>query len=108
VNFILHEHHGARIAVILNEFGDELGIEKAMVNDGAGGSLVEEWVELANGCVCCSVKHSFLQAIEQLLQRREKYARLSLCLSPPKWSLSLSLSASLTELHFNGRFRDHQ
>ncbi|CAK9863939.1 unnamed protein product [Sphagnum jensenii] len=78
VNFILHEHHGARIAVILNEFGDELGIEKAMVNDGAGGSLVEEWVELANGCVCCSVKHSFLQAIEQLLQRREKFDHILL------------------------------
>ncbi len=95
MNFILHEHHGARIAVILNEFGDQLGIEKAMVNDGAGGSLVEEWVELANGCVCCSVKHSFLQALEQLLQRREKYARLSLSLSPPKWSLSLPLSVSV-------------
>lgn len=72
VNYILNEQHGARIAVILNEFGDELGIEKAMVNDGAGGALVEEWVELGNGCICCNVKHSFVQALEQLLQRREK------------------------------------
>ena len=72
VNYILHAQHGRRIAVILNEFGDELGIEKAMVNDGEGGALVEEWVELGNGCVCCSVKHSFVQALEQLLERREK------------------------------------
>lgn len=59
--------------MILNEFGEELGIEKAMVNDGNGGALVEEWVELANGCVCCSVKHSFVQALEQLMLRRDKY-----------------------------------
>lgn len=46
--------------MILNEFGDELGIEKVMVNDGVGGVFVEEWVELGNGCVCCSVKYSFV------------------------------------------------
>jgi len=34
--------------VILNEFGDELGIEKAKWNDGDGGALVEEWVEVGN------------------------------------------------------------
>ncbi|XP_024377296.1 uncharacterized protein [Physcomitrium patens] len=78
VNYILNEKHGRRIAVILNEFGDELGIEKAMVNDGAGGALVEEWVELGNGCVCCSVKHSFVQALEQLLERREKFDHILL------------------------------
>ena len=55
VNYILHAQHRRRIAVILNDFGDELGIEKAMVNDGDGGALVEEWVELGNGCVCCSL-----------------------------------------------------
>lgn len=78
VNYILNEKHGRRIAVILNEFGDELGIEKAMVNDGDGGALVEEWVELGNGCVCCSVKHSFVQALEQLLERRERFDHILL------------------------------
>lgn len=67
VNYILYAQHGRRIAIRLNEFGDELGIEKAMVNNGEGGALVQEWVELGNGCVCCSVKHSFVQALEQLL-----------------------------------------
>ncbi|BBN09164.1 hypothetical protein MPTK1_4g17700 [Marchantia polymorpha subsp. ruderalis] len=73
VNYILKEQHGRRIAVILNEFGEELGIERAMINEGAQGSLVEEWVDLPNGCVCCSVKHSFVQAIEQLMERRERF-----------------------------------
>ncbi|KAL5987364.1 hypothetical protein ACLOJK_038529 [Asimina triloba] len=71
VNFILNAPHGKKIALILNEFGEEIGVERAMVNEGDGGALVEEWVELANGCVCCTVKHSLVQALEQLIQRKE-------------------------------------
>lgn len=73
VNYILKSEHGKRIAVILNEFGEELGIEKAMINKGQESSLVEEWIELPNGCVCCSVKHSLVQALEQLAERPERF-----------------------------------
>ncbi|GMN41975.1 hypothetical protein TIFTF001_011192 [Ficus carica] len=72
VNHVLNSHHGKRIAVILNEFGEEIGVERAMINEGDGGALVEEWVELDNGCICCSVKHSLVQALEQLVQRKER------------------------------------
>ncbi|XP_073032887.1 uncharacterized protein [Primulina eburnea] len=72
VNHILNGKHGKRIAVILNEFGEEIGVERAMINEGEGGALVEEWVELANGCICCTVKHSLVQALEQLVQRKER------------------------------------
>ncbi|OAY59391.1 COBW domain-containing protein 1 isoform X7 [Manihot esculenta] len=71
VNHILNSQHGKRIAVILNEFGEEIGVERAMINEGEGGALVEEWVELANGCICCTVKHSLVQALEQLVQMKE-------------------------------------
>ncbi|XP_057481665.1 uncharacterized protein LOC130768606 isoform X2 [Actinidia eriantha] len=72
VNYVLNTQHGKRIAVILNEFGEEIGVERAMINEGDGGALVEEWVELANGCICCTVKHSLVQALEQLVQRKER------------------------------------
>lgn len=72
VNHILNAQHGKRIAVILNEFGEEIGVERAMINEGEGGGLVEEWVELADGCICCTVKHSLVQALEQLVQRKER------------------------------------
>jgi G3E family GTPase len=68
----LNEQHGKRIAVILKKFGEEIGVERAMINEGQGRALVEEWVELANGCVCCSVKHSLVQALEQLVQRKDR------------------------------------
>ncbi|KAL3636205.1 hypothetical protein CASFOL_020752 [Castilleja foliolosa] len=72
VNHIINGQHGKKIAVILNEFGEEIGVERAMINEGEGGALVEEWVELANGCICCTVKHSLVQALEQLVQRKER------------------------------------
>jgi G3E family GTPase len=68
----LNEQHGKRISVILNKFGEEIGVERAMINEGQGRALVEEWVELANRCVCCSVKHSLVQALEQLVQRKDR------------------------------------
>ncbi|KAI3417672.1 uncharacterized protein J3R85_014356 [Psidium guajava] len=68
-----------------------------MINEGEGGDLVEEWVELANGCVCCTVKHSLVQAleaIEQLVQRKES------SVDPLSPSLSLSLSHTHTHTLF--------
>lgn len=70
INYILNAEHGKKIAVILNEFGEEIGVEKALINEGEGGACVEEWIELANGCVCCTVKHSLVQALEQLVQKK--------------------------------------
>ncbi|KMZ66853.1 Cobalamin synthesis protein P47K [Zostera marina] len=72
VNYVLNAKHGKKIAVILNEFGEEIGVERAMINEGDEGALIEEWVELANGCVCCTVKHSLVQALEQLVQRKDR------------------------------------
>jgi G3E family GTPase len=76
VNYILKANHGYRIAVILNDFGAELGVEKMLVQqDGMDGesasrTLVEDWVELNNGCVCCTVKGTLVQTIEGLLTKR--------------------------------------
>ncbi|KAH0536142.1 hypothetical protein FGG08_006964 [Glutinoglossum americanum] len=69
LNYILGEQHGKRIAVILNEFGDSADIEKALTVN-KDGQQVEEWLELANGCICCSVKDSGVNAIESLMERR--------------------------------------
>ncbi len=72
---ILTSNHGKRIAVILNEFGDSMGIEKTALNysGGAEAAVTEEWLELRNGCLCCSVKDSGVKAIENLLTMRGKF-----------------------------------
>lgn len=55
LNYILTEQHEKKIAVILNEFGEGSALEKSL-SVGENGQLYEEWLELRNGCLCCSVK----------------------------------------------------
>jgi len=58
-----------KIAVIQNEFGESIGIEEAMVMGSEGTS--SEWLELPNGCVCCSVRGDLVLTVEGLLSRRK-------------------------------------
>ncbi|KAF0378922.1 COBW domain-containing protein 2 [Gigaspora margarita] len=72
LNYILTNQHGKRIAVILNEFGESSGIEKALSINQDGDSF-EEWLELQNGCLCCSIKDNGVKAIENLMQKKGKF-----------------------------------
>lgn len=72
LNYILVEQHSKKIAVILNEFG-EGSIDERTVNVGNNGKLVEEWLELRNGCLCCSVKDNGVKAIETLMNKKGKF-----------------------------------
>ncbi|EME79002.1 uncharacterized protein MYCFIDRAFT_166906 [Pseudocercospora fijiensis CIRAD86] len=69
LNYILTARHGKKIAVILNEFGNSTDIEKSLTIN-QGDQQAEEWLDLANGCICCSVKDSGVNAIESLMERR--------------------------------------
>ncbi len=129
LNYILLEAHGYRCAVILNEFGESAGIEKALLNDSkvivlrcpgpfvvpqegrspqaplsiqsimslAGVTFpfirgmalalrlslplqqenetfqLQDWVQLSNGCACCSVKNDFVKALESLMSKEGMY-----------------------------------
>lgn len=39
-------------------------------NDSVPGELSEEFLELANGCLCCSIKDTGIAAIENLMKRK--------------------------------------
>lgn len=65
----LHDQQGLTVAVINNEFADappSLDNSAADPND-----LIEDFIELANGCVCCSIKSDFISALETLLKRKK-------------------------------------
>uniref|UniRef100_A0A665WT67 COBW domain containing n=1 Tax=Echeneis naucrates TaxID=173247 RepID=A0A665WT67_ECHNA len=72
LNYILTEQHHKRIAVILNEFGEGSALEKSLAVSQAG-ELYEEWLELRNGCLCCSVKDNGFKAIENLMEKKGKF-----------------------------------
>ena len=60
---------GRRLAVVVNEFG-ELGIDRELLLGCADRSCNDEdVVELANGCICCTVAEDFLPTLERLLDR---------------------------------------
>ncbi|KAG6879227.1 hypothetical protein C0992_004288 [Termitomyces sp. T32_za158] len=76
---ILTERHGYRIAVIMNEFGDTADIESRTVNvSSSPEEQSEEVLELANGCLCCSIKDSGVAAIEKLMQRKGTFDHILL------------------------------
>ncbi|KAL8792321.1 MAG: hypothetical protein Q9195_005112 [Heterodermia aff. obscurata] len=54
---------------IISEFGDSADIEKALTIS-QNGEQVQEWLELANGCICCSIKDTGLASIEALISKR--------------------------------------
>ncbi len=45
-----------KVAILQNEFSDEMGIEKEILTDSQGKSLGDLY-ELPNGCMCCAVKY---------------------------------------------------
>ncbi|SCV01463.1 LAMI_0G11672g1_1 [Lachancea mirantina] len=55
-----------RMAIILNEFGDSNDIEKSMTIRN-GENRYEEWLDLGNGCLCCSLKDVGIKAIENMI-----------------------------------------
>jgi len=72
LNYILTAQHGKKIAVIMNEFGDSLDIEKSLTVN-KDGEAVDEWLEVGNGCICCSVKDTGVAAIESLMEKKGKF-----------------------------------
>ena len=66
---LLRNANGRRVALIINEFG-ETGIDGELVKGcKIEGCPEENIVELANGCICCTVADDFLPTMRALLDR---------------------------------------
>lgn len=71
IRHILANAGGKRIALIINEFGD-IGVDREVINGcGIEGCAEDDVLELANGCICCTVADDFLPTMEKLLNRAE-------------------------------------
>ena len=71
VRHLLATAPGWRLAVIVNEFG-ELGIDRDLLL-GCGDATCgeDDILELANGCLCCTVADDFLPTLSRLIDRAE-------------------------------------
>lgn len=67
IRHVLENARGRRLALIVNEFGD-VGVDGEILKAcGIETCPEENIVELANGCLCCTVADDFVPAIEGLL-----------------------------------------
>ena len=69
IRYLLQNANGRRLALIINEFGD-VGVDGELVKGCNDASCPEDdIVELANGCICCTVADDFLPTMQKLLDR---------------------------------------
>lgn len=67
ISHLIRNAGGRRLAVIVNEFGT-LGIDGDILKGCAIPDCpAENVVELANGCICCTVADDFIPTVETLL-----------------------------------------
>jgi len=69
IRHLLANADGRRIALVVNEFGD-VGVDGEVLRAcGSEACGEDDIVELANGCLCCTVADDFLPTITKLLDR---------------------------------------
>ena len=69
IRHLIENAGGRRLALIINEFGD-VGVDGSLVK-GCGDEACpdDDIIELANGCICCTVADDFLPTMQRLLDR---------------------------------------
>ena len=67
IRHLMQNAGGKRLAVIVNEFGD-VGVDGEILKSCAIPDCpAENILELANGCICCTVADDFIPTIEALM-----------------------------------------
>jgi len=67
IRHLIQNAEGRRLAVVVNEFGT-LGVDGEILKSCAIPDCpAENIVELANGCICCTVADDFIPTVERLL-----------------------------------------
>jgi len=70
IRHLMTNANGRKLAVLVNEFGSE-GVDGEILKSCADANCpAENIVELANGCICCTVADDFIPTMEVLLARK--------------------------------------
>ena len=72
IRHLMQNSQGKRLAILVNEFGT-VGVDGDILKSCADANCpVENIVELANGCICCTVADDFIPTIEALMAMPER------------------------------------
>ena len=71
LNHLLRQAKGRKIAALVNDVG-EVNIDAALTRDVAqiDSRTTEDIMELSNGCICCSSRDAFGEAVIELAKRK--------------------------------------
>ncbi len=94
LNHILQNKDNLKIAVLVNEFGDINIDEQLLV------SVESDMVELDNGCICCTINDSLVDAVYRVLEREPKVDYLIVETTGLAEPLPIILTFLGTELKF--------
>jgi cobalamin biosynthesis protein CobW len=71
IRHMLANANGRKLALIINEFGD-VGVDGEILKACGGDACGEDdIIELANGCICCTVADDFVPMMNKLLARND-------------------------------------
>lgn len=68
LNNILAEKVETRFAIIENEFG-EIGVDQELIDLKSAPTVVE----MADGCICCTVRNDLVEALSELHKRKDDF-----------------------------------
>ena len=69
IRHLIEHAGGRRLALIVNEFGD-VGVDgDVLASCNIPGCSADDVIELANGCICCTVADDFLPSMQRLLSQ---------------------------------------
>jgi cobalamin biosynthesis protein CobW len=72
VRHILANAGNRKLALIVNEFGD-VGVDGDILKAcGSPNCTEDDIIELANGCICCTVADDFVPTMQKLLARKDR------------------------------------
>ncbi len=94
LNQILQNKDDLKVAVLVNEFGD-INIDEQLLI-----SVESDMVELDNGCICCTINDSLVDAVYRVLEREEKVDYLVIETTGLADPLPIILTFLSTELKF--------
>jgi len=66
LNHILRNRQDLKVAVLVNEFGD-INIDSQLLV-----AVDEGMIELSNGCICCTINDSLVDAVYSVLERQDR------------------------------------
>lgn len=92
LNHILNNRQDLKVAVIVNEFGD-IDIDSQLLL-----SVDENIVQLGNGCICCTINQSLVDAVHKIVNRGESVDYLLVETTGIADPLPIMLSFMSTEL----------